>query len=249
MEFFEMKYIGFSTGALALGDFRAALSMLQGKRTQAVELSALRDHEVEPLMAALPELNLTGFAYVSVHLPSKFRQLTERQVVRLLRPCVERGIPVVLHPDVIENVQSWRSFGTLLCIENMDKRKSTGRTVEELEYFFSEFPGATFCLDIAHARQVDSTMGEAWFMLNRFAKRLRQIHISEIDGTGHHHGLSQTAISATASIARLVKPDIPVIIESQVNQAEIDKEIESVKRAFHAVPVSANATADWGTLA
>jgi hypothetical protein len=244
-----MKYIGFSTGALALGDFRSALSMLQGKGTRAVELSALRDHEVEPLMAALPALDLTGFAYVSVHLPSKFRRLTERQVVGLLNPCIERKIPVVLHPDVIENVQIWRSFGALLCIENMDKRKSTGRTVQELEHFFSEFPDATFCLDVAHARQVDSTMGEAWFMLNRFARRLRQIHISEIDGTGHHHGLSLTAISATAGIARLVRADIPVIIEAQVDEADIDHEIESVKRAFQPTGVSEAATADWGALA
>ena len=92
-------------------------------------------------------------------------------------------------------------------------------------------------------------MGEAWFMLNRFRKRLRQIHISEIDGTGHHHGLSQTAISATAGIARLVKPEIPVIIEAQVAQTDIDNEIESVKRAFQRTEVSASATSDWGALA
>ena len=244
-----MKYIGFSTGALALGDFRAALAMLKNKHTEAVELSALRDHEVEPLMAALPDLDLVGFTYVSVHVPSKFKQLTERQVSDLLRPCIERRIPVVLHPDVIEDVECWKPFGALLCIENMDRRKSTGRLVGELEPFFSKLPQATFCLDIAHANQIDTTMGEARSMIGLFGQRLRQIHISEIDEQGRHHRVSLVTILATNRIAKLINRDIPVIIESQIPETGIEREIEAVKRALQPSPASETVTADWGILA
>ena len=68
-----MRSIGFSTGALALGDFRRALAMLSTVNSSAIELSALRDHELDPLMRALSQLNLRRFRYVSVHVPSKSR--------------------------------------------------------------------------------------------------------------------------------------------------------------------------------
>src|SRR5580692_10690094 len=54
-----MKYIGFSTGALARGDFRRALQMLSGKKANAVELSALRQHELAPLVQQLEQLDLS----------------------------------------------------------------------------------------------------------------------------------------------------------------------------------------------
>lgn len=245
-----MRFIGFSTGALALGDFCSALSMLKNKGTKAIELSALRDHEVDFLMAALPKLDLSSYSYVSVHVPSKFKSLTESEVAIKLRPCLDREIPIVIHPDVIKSATCWKPFGSLLCIENMDKRKCNGRTVGELEGFFVTFPRATFCLDIAHARQIDSTMGEARLMLDRFGGRLRQIHISEIDGQGHHHGLSLATIAASRSIAALIKPDVPVIIEAQIPQEDIGREIDAVKRALTQEPrISDWESADWGALA
>ena len=245
-----MRPIGFSTGALALGDFDAALGMLKGINTKVVELSALREREVSSLMTALPHLELSRFAYVSVHVPSKFETLTEADIAVRLRPCIERQIPIVIHPDVIRQKSCWEQYGSLLCIENMDKRKATGRTLKELQRFFEEFPEATFCLDVAHARQIDSTMGEAREMLIRFGDRLRQVHISEIDDEGRHHSLSLASILADAEIASMIKPDVPVIIESQIGQQDMEREIEAVERALTPPErVSSWKAADWGALA
>jgi hypothetical protein len=72
----------------------------------------------------------------------------------------------------------------------MDKRKPGGRTVRELEYWFSEFPEASFCFDIGHARQVDTCMTVAYLMLKRFLPRLRQVHISEVNTQNKHDRLS-----------------------------------------------------------
>src|SRR5438067_12770907 len=127
-----MRPIGFSTGALALGDFRKALAMLTGGGTDAIELSALRDYELAPLMDAISGLDLGRFKYKSIHVPSKFKSLPEATVATALRRCIDLGLPVVIHPDVINQVSYWEPFGALLCIENMDKRKRTGRTVAEL---------------------------------------------------------------------------------------------------------------------
>jgi hypothetical protein len=59
-----MRSIGFSTGALALGDFRRGLTLLAGRGVRAVELSALREAELPGLMAALDELDLRDGCHV-----------------------------------------------------------------------------------------------------------------------------------------------------------------------------------------
>ncbi len=48
-----MRDIGFSSGALAKGDFREALRMLAPHSLHCVELSALRVNEIAPLIEAL----------------------------------------------------------------------------------------------------------------------------------------------------------------------------------------------------
>lgn len=245
-----MRPIGFSTGALAWGDFQKALGLLKGSNTEAVELSALRDHELAPLMRALPDLDLTDFRYVSIHVPSKFNVLSEAAVAEALQPCVALKIPLVLHPDIIQEPSRWASFGSLLCIENMDKRKQTGRTLAELEYFFSVFPDATFCLDLAHARQVDSTMTEARLMLRRFGNRLRQVHMSEIDALGRHEPLSFASVLSSQGLAPLIPEDIPILIESVVPAKDMNREFEAVRRAL--TPTTRSSAAeqcDWGELA
>ena len=67
-----MRPIGFSTGALALSNFRLALEELQGQPVNAVELSALRYPELQPLLDALGSLNLAPYNYKSIHAPSSF---------------------------------------------------------------------------------------------------------------------------------------------------------------------------------
>ena len=62
-----MRPIGFSTGALALSDFRLALEELQGQATDSIELSALRYRELRPLLHALGELTLVASKYKSIH--------------------------------------------------------------------------------------------------------------------------------------------------------------------------------------
>jgi hypothetical protein len=58
-----MRRIGFSTGALAKGDFRSALEMLAGTETEVLELSALRQDELPRLLASVDGLDLSRFRY------------------------------------------------------------------------------------------------------------------------------------------------------------------------------------------
>lgn len=236
-----MRPIGFSTGALAKGDFRSALAAqrdLDG--VDAVELSALRDHELLALVEAIDSLDLAGFRYVSFHAPSKLQTLDEKTAFELLISLPDAW-PLVVHPELLQTPSLWRQLGERLCIENMDNRKAAGRTVPELCELFNTFPSATFCLDLGHARQVDPTMTSAILMLRQFGGRLRQLHVSDVRPFGQHLPLGATARHSFARIAGHVSPDCPIIIESIIETDAIERELDAVTAVFESALAQAMA--------
>ncbi len=230
-----MRIIGFSTGALAKGVFRRGLVLCREHSLPAVELSALRAQELPRLIEALPELDLSGFEFVSVHAPSQYESSEEPRIVRLLEKAVERKIPVVIHPDAISDASAWRAFGDLLLIENMDRRKPIGRSVRELEHFFDLLPEAGFCLDLGHARQFDPSMTEAGLLLIHFKDRLRQLHVSEVNSFSRHERLSWLSYYSFQRVAGRIPPDVPVILESVVEESEMEAEVSFALKCLTAV--------------
>src|SRR6266700_7220462 len=99
MECFEMRPIGFSTGALAYADFRRGLAMTRTANCEGVELSALRQSELFPLLESLGSLDLAGFEYISIHAPSQFEPEWEAVAWDRLREELWRKLPIVVHPD------------------------------------------------------------------------------------------------------------------------------------------------------
>jgi hypothetical protein len=229
-----MRHIGFSTGALARGDFRAALAMLAGKNADAVELSALRQDELAPLVNELERLDLGQFKYISFHAPSSMEAGFEATALQLLEQVTRRGWAIIVHPNAMHQPQEWARLGSSLCIENMDKRKPIGQTAGDPAEIFKGLPEATFCFDIGHARQVDPTMSEASSLLKVHSHRLRQLHVSEVNTQSRHDALSLESVLAFQKVAHLIPADVPVILESRVEEAEIDQEIENALKALSA---------------
>lgn len=225
-----MPTIGYSTGALALGDFERGLSMLASKHAEAVELSALRSVELPPLLEAvfsgLDDLQ-RRYRYIAFHAPTDHQD--ERVLVEQLRGIAERGFNIVVHPDIISDASLWQQLGDRLCIENMDSRKATGRTARELSWIFKKLPQAKLCFDVAHARQVDPTMTEATRILSNFGDRLAQVHLSEVNGKGKHFSMSFVAKRAYELLADVLST-VPVILESPVDEAGIEAEIQEAQK-------------------
>jgi len=227
-----MRPIGFSTGALAKGNFARGLAMQRAlPQIDAIELSALRDHELSGLVDAIPTLDLDSFAYVSLHAPSKLQTLDEEIVFDLLLR-LPPSWPIIAHPELLQTRALWRQLGERLCIENMDDRKTEGRTVAELGELFEIFPEATFCLDLGHARQIDPTMTLAILMLREFGDRLRELHVSDVGSHGEHLPLGATARHSFARVVHLVPADCPVIIESTIDRELIVRELDAVSSVF-----------------
>ena len=206
--------------------------MLGQKEVQAVELSALRQGELDPLLQAIPSLDLTRFNYISIHVPSQFEAGWEAVMWRMIVDGVPSAWPIVLHPDAIGDFGLWRELGASVCIENMDKRKAVGRSVGELARIFAELPDATFCFDIGHVRQFDPTMTEAWLILKEFVSKLRQVHVSEVNTRSKHDCLSYTSILAFQEVAHLIPEGVPLILETPVLEGDMAAEIEKVREAL-----------------
>jgi hypothetical protein len=225
---------GFSTGSVASDDVRRGLQIATHRRAKAIELSALREDELDPLLELLSELEaeLQSFEYVSFHAPSKRVRFSETEFVKKLQAVADRGWAIVVHPDVIEDFSLWKKLGRAVCIENMDKRKRIGRTAAQLREIFDRLPEATFCFDIGHARQVDPTMQEAESFLRMFQDRLRQVHMSFVNSQSRHERLNFESIRAFQRVSHWINQETPIILETPVESDEVDEELTAARRVF-----------------
>jgi len=229
-----MHLLGFSTGALALGDFRRGIDLQRIPGVNAIELSALREPELPSLIAAMDNLDLTQFKYRSLHAPSALHDLTSSQLAARLQPVADAGVPIILHPDIIgENFEPWRRLGASILLENMDSRKPVCRTAREMSRYFEELPDARLCFDIGHAHQVDPTMSIAVDFMLRYRDRLAQLHISEVTWECKHTSISTTSAFAFHEISRLIPTDIPVIIESVIPENQVERELNIARRCLN----------------
>jgi hypothetical protein len=210
-----MRPLGFSTGALAYSDFRLGLRILAETDGTAVELSALRQSELAPLVSSLGELDLRKYSHISLHLPSAIQPDFESILLDLVRDLPARW-RLITHPDIIRSWDAWAELGSRVCIENMDKRKQIGQTARHLRSIFRQLPAASFCFDIGHAHQVDPTMGEAVLLLEEFRHRLSQLHVSEVNSESKHDPISLEVAMAFEIVSMLIPETVPAILESRV---------------------------------
>ena len=231
-----MPPIGFSTGAVEKKEVAEGVRISAALGLHVIELSALRTVELAPLTAFVSRTDLSAFGFVSLHAPTDYSQEQEPWVASTLSALsIARGWPVVVHPDCIHDDELWIGLGQLLFIENMDKRKSIGRTVTELAGIFDRFPLARLCFDIAHAHQVDTSMTEAYRILRTFGNRVGQVHMSEVTSSSKHDRMSNIAISAFREVASLLSQSAPVILETPVTLAQAAAELERAASVFETV--------------
>jgi hypothetical protein len=208
--------IGASTGFLveARGDWSALADAAAALSPFTAELAALSEAELPGLLAYLAGLDGSlPFHYLSVHAPSKGLRMAEAKLVDALVRLPAYVDAIVVHPDVIDDPAEYRRLGARLVLENMDTRKARGRDAGELAPYFAELPETGLCLDVAHARDVDPSMRGAQELLDRFAGRLRHLHVSSIDDAGHHVPLRAGDEEAFRPILRRCR-DVPWILEA-----------------------------------
>lgn len=225
-----MAPIGYTTGALDDADCAEFVGELRQRENCAIEFSALREHELSLVLSALRTTDLSHFAHVSFHAPSKVETLKEEELVAALQEVADKHVSIVVHPDIMQDYSLWRSFGPLLCVENMDERKPCGRTAAEMAAIFEKLPEASMCFDFAHVYQIDPTLCEAQHMLNRFGNRIREIHLSSLNAECGHEALSYDTLLAFKSIAPLIPKNVPIVLEAPLSAGQRLNQIETARR-------------------
>lgn len=187
------------------------------------------------MVESLDELPLDSFNYISFHAPSSFKKDEEEQVIELLQPVFQRGWNIVVHPDVIYTPHYWARFGEHLLIENMDRRKSVGRTPEELKELFQQLPMARLCLDVAHARQLDTTLILLWNIARDFSDRIAEVHISELDSRCRHQPMTRRAMLDYQQVIGRTTRNAPVIVESMLDADRSSLRMNEIELAEEAL--------------
>lgn len=180
----------------------------------AVELTALSEDELPGLLSFLDQAPTLPFRYVSVHGPSKGRVMPEDELVDVLGRLPPFIDAIVLHPDQIAAPQVYASLGGRLVLENMDSRKPSGQTADDLARLFEVLPDAGFCFDIAHAWTVDQSMRTGEDLLDRFASRLRHVHLSSMSADLGHVPLSLEQERLFGPLLARCR-DVPWILEAE----------------------------------
>jgi hypothetical protein len=178
-----------------------------------VELSALSAVELPGLLAFLRDIGPLPFGHISVHGPSKGWDGTPGALAAALAAIPAFVDGVVMHPETLGDVEPFADLGGRLRLENMDTRKHDARTVEELARYFEALPAARFCFDVAHAQLHDPSMGLAHELLDAFADRLAEVHVSSIEPGGDHVSLRGSDAEAFLPVlARCV--GVPWVLEA-----------------------------------
>jgi hypothetical protein len=208
--------VGCSTGYMdeLREDWDALVEEAAATSGFAVELSALSEEELPGLIAYLGGAPALPFRFVSVHGPSKHRELSDEALVALLEQLPPRVSAIVMHPDAMYSLEPYRRLGRRLCIENMDPRKGVGQSVEDLQACFEILPEARLCFDIAHAKAVDPSMDLARELLARFSCRLSHVHLSSLDADQGHVPLTDSDQALFADVLERCCSDVPWILEA-----------------------------------
>jgi len=181
--------------------------------SMAAELSAVSAPELPGLLDYLRGAPRLPFLFVSVHAPSKGLEADETARIEELCRVPAWIDAIVVHPDTIEDACLYRRLGRRLVIENMDTRKTAGHTADDLAALYEELPEAGLCLDVAHAKDVDPTMGVAEEILHRFSSRLSHVHLSSLDQSQHHVSLTREDEALFEPVLSRCR-DVPWILEA-----------------------------------
>ncbi|MFC1640961.1 hypothetical protein ACFL2D_02850 [Patescibacteria group bacterium] len=220
--------LGFSTGVFYKEGIpltkRIAIIREAGCRALELGLISMEGFFSEEV-SVLESGDFTGFDYVSLHAPNfrygrnpRSRQIIER--IRLLNMRVNLDL-VVFHPDQITDFSIFNGVGFRAAFENMDNRKASHQTPEEMAAMLATNPEYGFVLDLNHVYSNDATMNMAADFYALLGHRISEIHLSGY--AGYHEPLHVTKQASIISAVR--KHDVPIIVESVLTVPEFEKEV------------------------
>ena len=225
----ELK-VGFSTGAFHKEfSTKESLSFLKGLDVKVVELGFVKMERItQGWVDELSKEDLEGFDYISIHAPviqygknsetelvfSKLKKINELRKLDLM----------VFHPDTVEDFSVFDNLNFSIGFENMDNRKLSYKTIEEMKTLLETNPSYGMVLDVNHIYTNDKTMVIAKEFFKNCGSRIKEIHLSGYETL--HDPLFKTRQSEI--IESIEDFSIPIINEADTKPEDVEKERDYV---------------------
>jgi len=228
--------IGVSTGSLfKFLNGEQTLKFLKSLGLSAVEISILRfDGKKDGWIVDITQKDLESFNYVSLHAPKheycrNKKTLAIFNVIENLNKIRPLDL-VVFHPDLVKDFTVFDDVNFPIAFENMDNRKFSFKTPDEMRELIGRNEKYNMVLDINHVFVNDQSMVSAGIFYNLLRERIKEIHLSGCDTNQkdfYHDPLFKTRNN---EIIDAVKgKTTPIIIESVMSPEEVEKEINYVR--------------------
>jgi len=216
------RLIGFSTGFLWRTYSRASKTVIEICKNMGCNAIALHCPVEEfYLMDELEQGDLKDFDFVAFHLPCGTENLGTLDTIQGFHDKL-RFDAVTIHPNEIRNWNDLKSYNMPFSIENMDNRKTIGRTLESMKEIMSK-GDYKMTLDINHCYVNDPTLKLAEDLWDEFKDRISHFHLS---GYKERHD-PLVATNQTKFIDFVKDKDRPIIIES------VCKDKDQAKKEFN----------------
>jgi sugar phosphate isomerase/epimerase len=222
--------LGFSTGCLYKDlEVKEAISVIKNLGCKYVELGFITSERFfSEQLDRVNEKDLEGFEYISFHTPTlnyainygnndETKKFFERMTDFSKRVNLDL---VVFHPDTVEDFSIFENADFKIGFENMDNRKKSCKSVDDIENILLKNSNFKFILDVNHCYSNDSSMKLDTEFHERLGNRISQIHLSGFNG--YHDPLFET--KQLEIIRSIQNFDVPIIVESVVNPETIAQE-------------------------
>lgn len=229
------KLLGFSTASLYRIYPRASKENIQLCRELGSNILALHCHIKNfDMMDKLERKDFKDFKFLTFHLPGGIKKdhiENNKESIDFLKRV--KGFhdklkfdAIVVHPDTIEDWDLLKSFDMPFSVENMDERKTIGKTLESMKEIMSD-NDFKVTLDVNHCYVNDPSMeldDEFW---NEFKNRISHFHLS-----GYKTRHDPLVVTKQKELIEFVKDkNRPIIIESNCESIEqAREEIEYIKK-------------------
>ena len=226
--------LGFSTGALYKTQIpqisREAVRLIKDLSCQALELGGQRKDRI-PALNDLKPADVADFSFLSLHTADDVIYGDNAETKEML-DAIQRAHDrlkfdnIIIHPDKIESWEIFQHYSLPLAIENMDHRKSMGRTIDDIEKILNFNQNFKLVLDLNHCYCNDKTMGLAQDFYQKFKDKIVQIHLSGFIEL--HDPLYRS--QQKEILDAVPDKNLPIIIESTLNDvSELKLEYEYIK--------------------
>lgn len=193
-----MIKLGYSLGAgpNPKHSIKERIKILSSVETHGVELGYVVGSRLEEKLDAEDIQELKKFQYLSIHAPAILNDSNKKEWIRYPSNEAEETLEkiikiakvtnadsILFHPDLIDDF-AWlnKKIGNLLAIENMDAKKSFGKSVEDLKKIFSQAHDAKWVCDVNHIYTIDRSMKLAEAFHSAFQDRICHYHLSGYGG-------------------------------------------------------------------